>query len=64
MAFVAIYDACVLYPASLRDLLIRIAQTDLVRARWTNEILDECFRNISPTVPISSQPDSSVPASS
>jgi hypothetical protein len=46
MAFVVIYDACVMYPASLRDLLVRIAQTELVRARWTNEILDECFRNI------------------
>lgn len=27
----AIYDACVLYPAPLRDLLIRVAQADLVR---------------------------------
>lgn len=46
MAFVVIYDACVLYPAPLRDLLIRIARTGLVRARWTNAILDECFRSI------------------
>ena len=47
MPFTAVYDACVLYPASLRDLLIRLAQTGLFRARWTNEILDECFRNIA-----------------
>jgi hypothetical protein len=46
MAFTAVYDACVLYPASVRDLLIRLGQTDLFRARWTNDILDECFRNI------------------
>jgi hypothetical protein len=46
MAFVVIYDACVLYPAPLRDLLIRLARTGLFRARWTNLILDECFRNI------------------
>lgn len=47
MAFVVIYDACVLYPAPLRDLLLRIALSGLVRARWTDEILDECFRNIA-----------------
>jgi hypothetical protein len=41
MAFIVIYDANVLYPNSLRDLLIRIAQAGLVQAKWTNEILDE-----------------------
>ena len=46
MAFIALYDACVLYPSPLRDLLIRLAQKGLCRARWTNEILDECFRAI------------------
>jgi hypothetical protein len=46
MAFVVVYDACVLYPAPLRDLLLRIAAKGLVRARWTDQILDECFRNI------------------
>lgn len=46
MAFVVIYDACVLYPAPLRDLLLRLAAKGLVRARWTEQILDECFRSI------------------
>jgi PIN domain-containing protein len=46
MAFIVLYDACVLYPAPLRDLLIRIAKTRIVRARWTEAILDECFRSI------------------
>lgn len=46
MAFVVVYDACVLYPAPLRDLLLRLAAKGLVRARWTDQILDECFRNI------------------
>lgn len=46
MAFVVVYDACVLYPAPLRDLLIRLARVGLFRARWTDRILDECFRNI------------------
>ncbi len=36
--FVAVYDACVLYPAPLRDLLVRLALTDLFRARWTEAI--------------------------
>ncbi|HVZ31726.1 MAG TPA: PIN domain-containing protein [Polyangiaceae bacterium] len=46
MALIVVYDACVLYPAPLRDLLLRIAVTGLIRARWTERILDECFRNI------------------
>lgn len=48
MAFVVIYDACVLYPAALRDLLMGIAATPgtPVRARWTDAILDECFTAI------------------
>lgn len=46
MAFIAVYDANVLYPSTLRDLLIRIAQAGLVQAKWTNEILDEVFRNV------------------
>lgn len=38
MAFVALFDACVLYPAPLRDLLLRLAGTGLFRARWSAEI--------------------------
>lgn len=41
MAFVVVYDANVLYPNTLRDLLIRIAQAGLVQAKWTEAILDE-----------------------
>jgi hypothetical protein len=39
--FVAVFDACVLYPASVRDLLLRLALADLFRARWTDRIHDE-----------------------
>lgn len=46
MAFVVLYDACVLHPAPVRDLLIRLGRTGLVRARWSEPILDECFRSI------------------
>jgi predicted nucleic acid-binding protein len=41
VAFIVIYDACVLYPESMRDLLVRLGQTDLVQAKWTDDILDE-----------------------
>jgi len=41
-----VYDACVLYPAALRDLLIRIAMEGLCQARWSDDILDEVFANL------------------
>jgi predicted nucleic acid-binding protein len=44
--FTAIFDACVLYPAPLRDFLMHLAITDLFRAKWTNEIHDEWIRNV------------------
>lgn len=44
--FTALYDACVLYPAPLRDFLMWLAITDLFRARWTDQILDEWSRNL------------------
>ncbi len=30
----------------LRDLLVRLGQSGVVRVRWTEDILDECFRSI------------------
>ncbi|MGN5237694.1 MULTISPECIES: PIN domain-containing protein [unclassified Rhodococcus (in: high G+C Gram-positive bacteria)] len=47
MTFTVLYDANVLYPNVLRDVLIRLAQTGLVHARWTDRILDETFRNLA-----------------
>jgi len=44
--FTAVYDACVLYPAPLRDLLMRLALTDLFRARWTKHIHEEWMRSV------------------
>ncbi|CAG6394987.1 hypothetical protein NMG29_03280 [Streptomyces cocklensis] len=46
MAFVAVYDANVLYPSVLRDVLIRVAAAGLVQAKRTETILDETFRNL------------------
>lgn len=51
MSFVVVYDACVLYPSTLRDLLIRVAQTGLVQAKWTEKILDEVFENLKENRP-------------
>lgn len=53
MAFVVIYDANVLVPVRLRDLLLRIAERGLVRARWSEQILDEwagAVRTIRPDI--------------
>lgn len=44
--FTAVYDANVLYPAPLRDLLMHLALTGIYRARWTAQIHDEWKRNL------------------
>ena len=51
MPVVALYDANVLYPSTLRDVLIRVSMARLVRARWTERILDETFRNLGANRP-------------
>jgi hypothetical protein len=38
---VVVLDACTLYPAALRDVLMRLAMHRLILARWTNAIHDE-----------------------
>lgn len=40
-SFTVVYDACVLYPAQLRDLLMHLAMTDLFRAKWSADIHEE-----------------------
>lgn len=44
--YTAILDACVLYPASLRDLLLSLARDGLYHARWSEEIETEWVRNL------------------
>lgn len=44
--FIVIYDSCVLYPAPLRDLLMRLALTNLYQAKWTKHIHEEWMRNL------------------
>ncbi|KGU52589.1 toxin-antitoxin system, toxin component, PIN family protein [Xanthomonas phaseoli pv. phaseoli] len=44
--FTAIYDACVLYPAPLRDFLMWLGLSGRFRARWSRTIHDEWKRNL------------------
>ncbi len=44
---VAVYDACVLYPFHLRNLLVQCAADRLVSARWSEAIHEEWMRNLA-----------------
>jgi hypothetical protein len=50
MALVAVYDACVLYPAFLRDFLVWLAvvgrRRKELRAKWTGRIHEEWMRAV------------------
>jgi hypothetical protein len=41
-----IYDACVLYPAPLRDFLMRLGLSGCFRARWSRQIHEEWKSNL------------------
>ena len=43
---IAVLDACVLYPPSLRDLLMRVAVVGIYEPRWTERIHAEWIRNV------------------
>ena len=43
---VFVLDACVLYPAFLRDLLMYLNIFDLYQPKWTDRIHDEWIRNV------------------
>jgi len=43
---VAILDACVLFPPSLRDFLVWLSITGACRARWSDPIHEEWIRNV------------------
>jgi hypothetical protein len=46
MARIVLYDACVLYPAPLRDLVMQLELTGLFQARWSDAIHDEWTRSV------------------
>jgi predicted nucleic acid-binding protein len=43
---IVVLDACVLYPAYLRDTLLSTAEADLYDPRWSDDILAEVERNL------------------
>lgn len=44
--FTAVYDACVLYPAPLRDFLMWLGLSGRFRARWSAQIHEEWKRSL------------------
>ncbi|MFT4641948.1 MAG: hypothetical protein ACI8T1_005292 [Verrucomicrobiales bacterium] len=49
---IVVPDACVLYPAGLRRLMMWLAVHNVIRPKWTVEIHDEWMRNV-----LKDQPD-------
>jgi predicted nucleic acid-binding protein len=50
-SFTVIYDACLLYPASIRDLVIELARTGQFRAKWTDRIHAEWINAVARSRP-------------
>ncbi len=46
MAWTAFLDACVLYPSSTRDLLLRGASAYLYRVSWSSRVLEQAHRHL------------------
>lgn len=46
MAFRVLFDACVLLPYQLCDLLLRLGETDIYQPAWSEDILEEVRRNL------------------
>ncbi len=45
-SFRVVLDACVLFPFTLRDTLLRAAEAGLYQAYWSEQTLDEAERNL------------------
>ncbi|PSR21633.1 MAG: PIN domain-containing protein [Sulfobacillus acidophilus] len=46
MAFTVFVDACVLFSAAQRDILLRMAGIDVFRVKWSDDVLVETSRNL------------------
>lgn len=44
--FTVVLDACVLYPAPIRDILLSLAAEELFKVKWSDIIQDEWLRNL------------------
>ncbi|MBW3086828.1 hypothetical protein KEM60_03057 [Austwickia sp. TVS 96-490-7B] len=47
MSFPVFFDTCALYPATLADLILRIAEQEAFRLHWSAHVLDELERNLA-----------------
>lgn len=47
MAFPVFLDTCALYPATLADLLLRVAERGAYRPHWSADVLSELERNLA-----------------
>lgn len=54
--FIAVLDACVLYPVPIRDLLLSLASAGLYKPKWSALIQDEWSRNL-----LANRPDLKAP---
>ena len=55
--FRVLIDTCSLYPAHLRDTLLRLSERGMYRILWSDEILAELKRALKPRVPDASRVD-------
>ncbi|MEZ5323381.1 MAG: PIN domain-containing protein [Microthrixaceae bacterium] len=46
MTFSVVLDTCALYPAHLRDTMLRLTERGLYRALWSADIIEELRRNL------------------
>ena len=44
--FIAILDACVIYPAPIRDILLNLADLEIYAPKWSEIIQEEWIRNL------------------
>lgn len=44
--FTVVLDACVLYPAPVRDILLSLADVGLFKPKWTDQIQEEWIKNL------------------
>lgn len=51
MTFPVFFDTCVLYPPTLADLILRVAETGVFTPHWSPDVLIELERNIAKVAP-------------